>query len=86
MPYRLRTTETARRELRRLPAHVRARVQDSVKALADDPRPPGCRRLRGVDAYRVRVGDYRVIYDIEDVARTITILRIKHRPEAYRHL
>jgi len=86
MPYRLRITETARREFRRLPAHTRERVRHTIEALADDPRPHGCKKLRGVEAYRVRVGDYRVIYDVDDALQTIMVLRIKHRREAYRDL
>jgi len=86
MPYRLRITETAHKELQRLPAHVRARVQDRCRGLADDPRPPGCRKLRGGEIYRIRVGDYRVLYDVESVTQTVTILRIRHRREAYRSL
>ena len=86
MSYRLRITETARRELCRLPTHVRERVRHSIRALADDPRPHGRKKLRGVDAYRTRVGDYRVIYDVDDALEAITILRIKHRREAYRGL
>ncbi|GAI05892.1 unnamed protein product [marine sediment metagenome] len=86
MPYRLRITETARREFRRLPAHTRERVRHTIEAMADDPRPHGCKKLRAVDAYRVRVGDYRVIYDVDDALQIIMVLRIKHRREAYRDL
>ena len=86
MLHRLRVTGTARREFRRLPIRVKERVRATVEALADDPRPQGCKKLRGVGAYRVRVGDYRVIYDVDDVAQVVTILRIKHRREAYRNL
>ena len=83
---RLSITETAKKELHRLPSRTRDRMRNSVGALADDPRPRGCKELRGVDAYRVRVGDYRVIYDVDDHSQALTILRIKHRRGACRDL
>ena len=86
MPYRLSITETAHKELQRLPAQVKERVRVKCRSLADDPRPPGCRKLRGGDIYRTRVGAYRVLYDVEDATQTVTILRIRHRREAYRDL
>jgi mRNA interferase RelE/StbE len=55
-----------------------------IERLADDPRPPGCRKLRGYkDLWRVRVGDYRVVYIIEDDNKMVTVTRIAHRREAY---
>ena len=86
MPYRLSITETAQKELQRLPAQVKERVRVKCRSLADDPRPPGCRKLRGGESYRIRVGGYRVLYDVEDATQTVTILRVSHRSEAYRDL
>jgi mRNA interferase RelE/StbE len=61
-----------------------ARYAIQIERLADDPRPPGCRKLRGYkDLWRVRVGDYRVVYIIEDDNKIVAVTRIAHRREAY---
>ena len=53
-------------------------------ALADDPRPYGCKKLSGEDAYRIRVGDYRIVYSIYDDIVTVEVIRINHRKEVYK--
>jgi mRNA interferase RelE/StbE len=61
-----------------------ARIDKRILRLADDPRPQGCRKLRGQkDIWRIRIGDYRVIYGVNDTTRTVSILRIAHRREVY---
>jgi len=86
MPYQIRVAESVRKDLHRLPAHDRQNVRERVAALREDPRPRGCVKLRGpINAYRIRVGPYRVLYDVDDATQTITILRVKHRREAYRN-
>jgi mRNA interferase RelE/StbE len=55
-----------------------------IYALQEDPRPPGCRKLADHAAWRVRIGDYRIVYEIEDATRTVLVLRIGHRKEIYR--
>jgi mRNA interferase RelE/StbE len=57
-----------------------------LERLAEDPRAPGTERLTGVDAYRLRVGDYRLIYEIDDAARVVYVTRVRHRRDAYRRL
>lgn len=75
------------RELGSLPQPIRNRVNGRIRALGDDPRPPGCQRLAGFgDLYRVRVGDYRIIYQILDDVLVVVIVRIGHRREVYRHM
>jgi len=75
----------AERSLRHLDAVVFRRVVAALRILADNPRPPGCRKLTGSDRdWRVRVGDYRVVYEIDDRRREVRIMRIRHRREAYR--
>jgi mRNA interferase RelE/StbE len=86
MPYRLRITERARRELRRLPPEVTARIHDAIDGLAGDPRPPTCIKLRGGAGWQIRVGDYRVIYDVDDDDHVVTVLRAGHRRDVYRGL
>jgi mRNA interferase RelE/StbE len=56
----------------------------AIDALADDPRPSGCAKLAGRDDYRIRVGDYRVVYAVDDDKRVVLIARIAHRREVYR--
>jgi mRNA interferase RelE/StbE len=76
----------AERDLKRLPAALFRRVIAAVRALGAAPRPPGARKLHGSgrDDYRIRVGDYRVLYEVDDRARTVRIMRVRHRREAYR--
>jgi mRNA interferase RelE/StbE len=90
MRYRLKITSRTARELRKLPVNIRARIEATIEAavsrLADDPRPPGCVKLHGAAGWRIRVGDYRVLYDIEDDVLTVTVLRAGHRRDVYRGL
>ena len=75
----------AERSLRRLDASMFRRVVAALRILADNPRPAGCRKLTGSDRdWRVRVGDYRVVYEIDDESREVRVMRIRHRREAYR--
>ena len=75
----------AERSLRRLDAVVFRRVVSELRVLADNPRPADCRKLTGSDRdWRVRVGDYRIVYEINDRARKLRVMRIRHRREAYR--
>jgi mRNA interferase RelE/StbE len=61
-----------------------ARVVSRMEQLATDPRPPGCKKLRGGDKeWRIRIGDYRVVYEIDDDARSVDVTRIAHRSEVY---
>jgi mRNA interferase RelE/StbE len=75
----------AERSLRRLDAAMFGRVAAALRILADNPRPAGCRKLTGSDRdWRVRVGDYRIVYEIDDENREVRVMRIRHRREAYR--
>lgn len=85
MDYRVEIKTSARKELLGLPVNARRRVNAAILALADDPRPQGCKKLHGVDdVYRVRVGDYRVIYIIHDDIVLVVVVRVRHRRDAYR--
>ena len=76
----------AERELRNLPQNIRTRVDVRLEALANNPRPPGVVKLSGeTDSHwRIRVGEYRILYQIDDRHHLIEIYRIKHRSQAYR--
>jgi mRNA interferase RelE/StbE len=62
----------------------RQRIVAAILALADDPRPSGCRKLSGRDKYRLRCGDYRVVYSVKDVILVVTIAKVGHRSDVYR--
>jgi mRNA interferase RelE/StbE len=82
--YSLEIKQSAQKELDALDDAVFARIDKKILALADNPRPPGCRKLRGYkDQWRVRVGDWRVVYLIDDGARHVTITHVAHRREVY---
>ncbi|AMD87667.1 plasmid stabilization protein [Actinomyces radicidentis] len=84
MSYRVEFTSAAARQVRKLPRPVRGRVLDAVAQLAEDPRPHGAKKLVGErTAWRIRVGDYRVIYDVLDERLTVTVVRAAHRREVY---
>jgi len=70
--------------MEKLPTGIYERVDRAILALTDDPRPPGCTRLRGRDDWRIRVGDYRIVYGIDDRRRTVEILHVAHRRDVYR--
>lgn len=84
MPHRVEIAGAAIKVLARLPGDALARVSVVVDELAQHPRPPGCVKLRPNGPYRIRVGDYRVLYDIDDTTRLVTVLRVRHRRDAYR--
>lgn len=83
--YQIRWKRSAAKELKKLPQATLLRILQSVESLATDPRPPGCRKLTGAEhTYRIRVGDYRVLYTIEDDAVLVEIIRVGHRRDVYR--
>jgi len=76
---------SAEKDLRRLDRTVQRRVLQAIDGLAQIPRPDGCRKLVGTeDAFRIRVGDYRVIYTVDDAVFIVAIENIRQRREAYR--
>jgi mRNA interferase RelE/StbE len=82
--YRVALTASAAKELHRLPSMVVARIVQRLERLAASPRPPGCKKLKGGDQeWRIRVGDYRIVYEIDDSAKTVDVTRIAHRREVY---
>ncbi len=84
MPYRVELETHARREYRSLPAHVLERVSEAIDDLQANPRPPGCKKLVGSTGYRIRTGNYRILYTIDDHAKIVRVYRIGHRRDIYR--
>jgi mRNA interferase RelE/StbE len=82
--YRLDIGAAAQKEIDALPDAVLPRVNDRIRSLAYQPRPAGCTKLKGYkDLWRVRAGDWRVLYIIDDQVKCVNIVRIKHRREVY---
>lgn len=75
----------AERDLKQLSKNDFHRIISSIKSLQDNPRPPGCRKITGSKSdWRIRIGDYRVIYEIADAERAVRVMRVRHRKSAYR--
>lgn len=83
MSYEVLATPAAQRDIRRLPPELRTRLGEAMLALADDPRSQG-EKLAVENAYRKRVGDYRIVYRVDDRLRHVLIVRVRHRREVYR--
>src|SRR4029077_6827409 len=84
MSYRVVIKVSAEKELAALPAHTRERIHQRILSLESDPRPRGAKKLQGQEAYRLRVGDYRVLYTVDDSARQVMVYAIGHRRDVYR--
>jgi mRNA interferase RelE/StbE len=85
MAYAIQFKPNALRQLEELPHAVRNRLGATIEALCDDPFPAGCKKLSGVpDTWRVRVGDYRVIYQVHRRILLVLVLTVGHRREVYR--
>ena len=74
---------SAPKQLDKLPNVIATRIENKLLELEQDPRPPGCKKLKGRDAWRVRIGDYRVIYEINDGKLIVTVITVGHRREVY---
>ncbi len=84
MTYRVEFMAAAARQVRTLPRVARERVLDAIEDLGEDPRPHGSKKLVGErTAWRIRVGDHRVIYDVHDAQLVIVVVRAEHRREVY---
>lgn len=77
-------TAAAARQVRKLEPALRGRILTTVDALGVDPRPAGTKALQGTAGPRIRIGDYRVLYTIEDGTVTVVVFRVAHRGEVYR--
>jgi mRNA interferase RelE/StbE len=81
--YRVELRPAAIRALKKLDPPIRRRIQGAITLLAEDPRPPAARALRGRPGLRVRVGDYRIIYTVDDDVLLIVVVTVGHRRDAY---
>jgi mRNA interferase RelE/StbE len=83
--YHVALTSSAEKELKGLSSPWIARIAPRLEKLASDPRPPGCKKLKGGDKeWRIRVGEYRVVYTIDDTQALVEVTRIRHRSAVYR--
>ena len=82
--YTVTIKRSAEKEMDGLPGAVFDRVADAILQLEDNPRPQGCKKLRGAEEYRMRVGAYRVLYLIDDDRRSVEIMAVGHRRDVYR--
>lgn len=82
--YAVEVKPSARKELERLPAKIIQRIFPKMEALGLEPRPGGCKKLKGgQQEWRIRVGDYRVVYTIDDAKLRVSVTRVRHRSEVY---
>jgi mRNA interferase RelE/StbE len=82
--YAIEVKPSARKELEALPGTVLARIIQKIESLGRAPRPSGCKKLKGYkDQWRIRAGDWRIIYIIDDTLKTVNVTRIAHRSEVY---
>ena len=82
--YSVELKPSARKELERLPTKLIERIFPRLESLASEPRPSGCKKLKGgQQEWRIRVGDYRVVYTIDDAKLRVSVTRIRHRSEVY---
>jgi mRNA interferase RelE/StbE len=85
MTYRVQISQSAAKSVTGLEKPVRRKVLAAIKALAENPRPPSCKKLLGRDAWRIRVANtYQVIYEIHDQVLLVTVVDVGHRREIYR--
>ena len=84
MSYTVFILRRGQKELSDLPDQSFERVSGAILNLSEDPRPAGCKRLTGREGWRIRVGDYRVIYEIDEESSAVTILHVGHRRDVYR--
>jgi mRNA interferase RelE/StbE len=82
--YKIVFAKSAQKELRKLPTEVSLRIAKTLQKLADNPRRGSVRPMIGTTSWRLRVGDYRVVYDIHDKEFTVLVLRTRHRKDVYK--
>ena len=86
MSYSIQILRRAQKELAQLPKGEYERIKGAVQNLANDPRPAGCKKLTAREGWRIRVGDYRVIDEIDDAKQELTVLHVGHRRDVYKFL
>lgn len=84
MAYHVVVSPAATKQIKSLPPEIAARITRSLRALESNPRPPGSLKLTASNEYRIRVGEYRIVYQIDDAAQTVDITKVGHRRDVYR--
>ena len=85
MAYRIEISAHVGRQMKKFSENVRKRIDAAIQELADNPRPPGCTKLQtGENAWRIRIGEYRVIYEVHDKVLVVLVIRVDHRSIVYR--
>jgi mRNA interferase RelE/StbE len=84
MSYSVLIVPSALKSLKKLPESIKNLIDIKLNSLSENPRPPGCKKLIADDAWRVRIGDYRVIYEIHDEKITVIVVKIGNRKDVYR--
>ncbi|MGB7415498.1 MAG: type II toxin-antitoxin system RelE/ParE family toxin [Thermosynechococcaceae cyanobacterium] len=85
MAYCVEIAPAAKRQIKKLSFDIQKRIVKALEALEQIPRPEGCTKLKGADSlYRIRVGDYRIVYDIQDDVLQVLVVRVGHRRNVYR--
>jgi mRNA interferase RelE/StbE len=84
MAYRIEVNKRVSKNLANLPRDVQKRILDQLEELQENPFAPGVIKLKGEESYRVRVGDYRIVFDVDTKAQKITVLAADHRKDVYR--
>lgn len=84
MSYQVILPNSVQKELERLPQQTASRILEALDGLQINPRPSGCKKLQGIKAWRVRIGDYRIIYEIHDKVLRVIVISIGHRSDVYR--
>ena len=84
MTYTIEILRSAQKQLSKIERREQSRIIEAVQKLTETPRPPGCKKLSGRPAWRIRVGSYRVIYEVQDESLLILVIDIGHRREIYR--
>ena len=82
--YRVVIRRSAEKEIARLPDRQRSRIVERILTLSDEPRPHGCQKLSGEEKFRIRQGDHRIVYEIDDDTVVVVIARVAHRSDVYR--
>lgn len=81
--YSISISKAARKQLDKLPDDVAFNLISAMQSLAVNPRPPGCKKLKGYDAYRIRKGNYRIVYEIHDAVLVIEVVAVGDRKDIY---
>ncbi len=82
--YSIEIKKSAAKEIEKLPKTMMLRVLKKIKGLSSEPRPVGCKKLSGDEKYRIRIGNYRILYSIEDEILVVYVVKVGHRREIYK--